>query len=674
MVTFNYSFRSSSTAVIEEGSSYAVIRSYGTNTNIVLSESRYYFTPASDWKDFSRVVTVDPQACYIDVRFMFNDASTGFSASGTMYLDDVAVYRDIQPAPFYGEIQPLQFGDTLYVFDWLADSDIGHRIAMQTMQGLLARNYRPLIWIHDGSNPFRQDLSERYGIRFKEGYGFETLLTLGGYIGPKRYVLYAVSDKASITSATALSGIFNAIAIDEGLESLAISKGYTLAVDARGKDCRWVYENYRDQFNDTAIVVHQNDFSIHNSAYHLRDWAPAMKCLEWWNNDEDYSRGVYRSMAPCSPVYGWTDGATNDEGQAIVIHSEEGLVQIPSDWMLNLSVHASMGRAMKDESFSQKVSRPEPQSENNVHYVTFIQSDMDNILTEVATNSFYTEPKFYANSHRGQFPMSWGMAPSLVELAPTALKLWYDNATANDSFTAFCGLGYYNPSRAIYLQTHAARLAGLMERADLRTLLILDNQENPYVDLTEGYYDKIHWFTGLKQVRGLFYLEYNGYARHRGQILWFDHKPLVSARFDFRDNAFYDAVRRTPTELAGSINAMPTDPTSPDGYSVVIVHAWSRGMDDIYDTIQLLDSDVCVVNAEEFIEQLYLHMKPCQSIAGDGDFDGDCRVGISDLDILANQWLNMDTSLSADADSDGQVNDKDFNYLSTDWQQLLTIP
>jgi hypothetical protein len=244
----------------------------------------------------------------------------------------------------------------------------------------------------------------------------------------------------------------------------------------------------------------------------------------------------------------------------------------------------------------------------------------------------------------------------------------------NDSFTAFCGLGYYNPSRAPYLQTHAAKLAELLERADLRTLLILDNQLNPYVDLSQSYYDKIRWFTALKQVRGLFYLEYDGYARHRGQILWFDNKPLVTARFDFRDNAFYDAVRVTPADLANSINAMPTDPTSPEGYSVVIVHAWSRGMNDIYDTIRLLDSDVRVVHAEEFIEQLYLNMKPCQGITEDGDFDGDCRVGFSDLNILAGQWLGSGSLLSADADSDGNVNYADFDFLSTDWRQLITEP
>ena len=664
-----YSFKSGDSATIEEGSSYAVIRSYGTDTNVILSEVRYYFTIHNQWTRFCHTLTVDPGAYYIDVRFMFNDTDTGLETSGMMYVDDILVYREIASSPFYGDIQPLQSGDTLFVFDWLADINTAHRIAIQTLQGVLARVHRPLIWIDDGNNPFREDLSQNYGIQFIQRYDFQALLSFGVYLGEKRYVLYDLSDHDSITAATALAGIYNAVAIDVSIESVAIAKGYMRIFDARSRDCRWVYENYRDQLDDTAIVVHQNDFSIHNSAFHLRDWAPATKCLEWWYGDENYSRRVYRSMAPCSPVYGWTDGVTNDEGQAIIIHSEGGLVQIPSDWMLNLSVHASMGSALNNMNVVQTISRGEPQQENNVHYVTFVQSDMDNILTEVATNSFYSLDKFYANPHRGEFPMSWGMAPSLMELAPTAVKLWYDHATPNDSFTAFAGLGYFYPSRAPYLQTHAARLAGLMERADLRTLLILDNQINPAADLTQNYYDTMRWFTAIEQIRGFFYLEYDGYARHEGQILWFDNKPLVSARFDFRDQAFYGAVRRTATELAASINAMPTDPTTPDGYSVVIVHAWSRDMYDIYDTIQLLDSDVRVVHAEEFIEQLYLNMKPCEGLLNDGDLNGDCRFGFSDLKILINQWMNSERFSPANIILDDIVNYLDFNVLRKDWQE-----
>ena len=160
------------------------------------------------------------------------------------------------------------------------------------------------------------------------------------------------------------------------------------------------------------------------------------------------------------------------------------------------------------------------------------------------------------------------------------------------------------------MQTHMKRLSEFMSRADLRTILLID-RVLPDHQLTHDYYAKTaKWFTSLKQIRGLFYMEYIEYAPHGGKIFWFDGKPMVTARFDFRSEQFYSAVRSTPESLARSINALPKDPTSPDGYTFVTVHAWSKGLDDVYKTIQLLDPNVRVVNAEEFIERIRQNLTP----------------------------------------------------------------
>lgn len=66
------------------------------------------------------------------------------------------------------------------------------------------------------------------------------------------------------------------------------------------------------------------------------------------------------------------------------------------------------------------------------------------------------------------------MAPSLVELSPAGVEMWYKDATPNDVFVAYCGLGYFYPNVAPYMETHAERLSGFLERADLRTLLVID--------------------------------------------------------------------------------------------------------------------------------------------------------------------------------------------------------
>lgn len=515
--------------------------------------------------------------------------------------------------PLYGDIKPLSAGDRLYVYTKGGRSADNRFIAMQTLQGVIARTDRPRLWIDVRDNTFIDYLAAHYGIHFDWQYAddFEALL---GKLKPYtsgRYVLYDMRDRPSISAATTMAGLLDAPAIDTDLQAAVEAAGYTLGLDVRGKDCRWVWDNYREQLNDDAIIVHTNNSRQHRSAPYLRDWGPALKALDWWYDDEALSRAVYGSMTPASPVYGWQDPTTEDEGLTVKLHSEEGLYQVPSDWMVNLSVHAGMGPAMQGETFKQKAARQMPEKEDAVHYVTFIMSDMDNILTEIGTNSFYSSRKFYRNEHRGSFPMTWGMAPSLVELSPAGVDMWYRDATASDAFVAYCGLGYFYPnvSPEAAMPPHVERLGQFMDRADLRTLLLID-RVLPDDTLTQDYYKHAKWFTDMEQVRGLFYLEYIQYAPHGGTIFWFDGKPMVTARFDFRDEAFYPAVRRSPESLARSINELPTDPTRPEGYTFVTVHAWSRGMDDIHAAIQHLDEDVRVVDGETFIELLLANVTP----------------------------------------------------------------
>lgn len=607
-------YRLKTTASLTADIAAVVISHWAADGQTRLSQNRLPCENThGQWRPYTHSVTTDPKAYYIDLRF---ELDTPASLSEAVWLDEITLYREIRYEPLYADIKPLSPNDTLYVFTKGPDSENNQFVAIQTLQGIIARTDRPRLWIDLGDETFVRDLQHHYGIHFDRSMArdFAGLLkTLKPYTSG-RYVLYAMPDRPSLSAAATMAGLLDAVAVDTQLEQTVIDLGYTKALDVRGKDCRWVFENMREQLNDNLIVVHTNNPRFHPSACYLKDWPAATQALSWWSDDEALSRRVFRSMAPCSPVYGWLNPVTgHDEGLAVRLHSEEGLFQIPSDWMVNLSVHAAMGRALKDKSFKQIAPRQTPPVENNVHYVTFIMSDMDNILTEIGTHSFYSTPKFYRNPHRGSFPMTWGMAPSLVELSPNGVAMWYRDATPNDRFIAYCGLGYSYNSVSPYLQTHAKRLGQWMDRADLRVLLLID-YVLPHRALDESYYESAKWFTALEQVEGLIYLEYIQYAPHNGKILWFDGKPMVTARFDFREETFYPAVRPTPKALADSINALPKDPSSPDGYTAVTVHAWSRGIDGVAETIGLLEDHVRVVDAETFIRLIRQNVTPQTSL------------------------------------------------------------
>lgn len=520
---------------------------------------------------------------------------------------------DPDSPPLYGPIKPMKKGDTLYTFKMGERNARGREaITIQTLQGTLARLEGPRIWIDAGDNTFVDYFTKNFGVTFDRSLDtdFAGLLAKFRDKTSGKYVLYDLMDRPSLSAANTMAGLVDGIAIDVRHEEVAKTAGYTLALDVRGKDSKWVWENHKDQLSREGIVIHTNDPKDHPSIDHLIDWSPATRQIAWWYRDEALSRQVYSSMNPVSPAYGWQDPISDDEGITVKIHSEEGLYQIPSDWMLNLSVHASTGPVMKDKSFQQKLERKPLKKEQGVHYVTFILSDMDNILTEIGTNSFLTEKKFFANSHRGSFPMSWGMAPALTELSPAGMQAWYEAATPNDAFVGYCGMGYFYPNVAPALEKHMKRLEPLLKRADLKTMLLID-RVLPDNKFTKEYYAPFaHHFTQMEQLRGLFYMEYVQYAPHGGKIFWYDDKPMVCARFDFRQDAFYSAVRQTPEQLAESINALPRDPSDPDSYTFVTVLAWSKGLDDVKKAIDLLDPNVRVVNAEEFIEHLHANIPP----------------------------------------------------------------
>ena len=108
-------------------------------------------------------------------------------------------------------------------------------------------------------------------------------------------------------------------------------------------------------------------------------------------------------------------------------------------------------------------------------------------------------------------------------------------------------MGYFYPSHFPAMQEHADRLDTYLKRADLRTLLLIDRLE-PEKKLTEEYAQVIRPFAELASIQGFFYLEYKAYALHSGRILQVGDKPLVTARFDFRSDAFYENVRSNPAD------------------------------------------------------------------------------------------------------------------------------
>lgn len=500
----------------------------------------------------------------------------------------------------YGILPP----EHLYVIDRGSMSN-KEFVLIQSLQGIVAQT-RPEIFIRNGSSNalWLQEMVSQYGVTTTE------VSAVAGTLGPVKWLVdhfrdhfngyiyyYPDTQPSSVNVATSLAGILKAIPIANGIESIATSLGIPMILDVRYRDEWWMFNNYWQDFNQAALFVHEENIASWGGFQ--RDWLAATKAMAWWSSNYDQSVQVYSSVVPNSPVYGWDDPSAPGELGAVRFHSQYGMYTSSSNWMLNLSTYAGMARRDPVIEFRQKVRGRTYTHENNVHYVTFVMSDMDNVNVLFNAGSWAQGSSYYGSPHRGSFNMGWGMPPSLVKLGPAVMKWWYDNATEKDGFIGYSsGLGYFYPAVQQDLATHIRQLGRYMEWADLRALSILDYWW-PSAMTQAGYAHIGNLYASIESLRGFFYADVNGdYARYGAKILWFNGKPMITCRHVLWEGAM------TPAQLIAAVNSYPTDPTNPQSYTYVIVHAWSMNMDDVAEAVAGFDSDVRVVNPEEFIEQV----------------------------------------------------------------------
>ena len=245
-----YSLKTNSGVKLEDDLAYAAVRSYGPDGKTILSQSRFPLKSTDgQWIKQTHELTANSDAYYVDVQFVTTISNTGILTTGEIFIDTISLFREINYTPLYADIKPLSENDTLYVFTKGPSAEDNQFVAMQTLQGIVARTDRPRLWIDAGDNTFVDDLETHYKIRFDRSMARDCaglLETLKSYTSGT-YVLYEMRDRPSVSAAATLAGLLDAVAVDTALEPTAVAKGYTKAIDVRGKDCRWVYENYRRQ-------------------------------------------------------------------------------------------------------------------------------------------------------------------------------------------------------------------------------------------------------------------------------------------------------------------------------------------------------------------------------------------------------------------------------------------
>jgi len=466
----------------------------------------------------------------------------------------------------------------------ISESNLGNsalRALTVSLQGVVARQSSQQIYI-DGGRGYTlwyNHLNSTYGIpRVSTANPWLLVSQFRNLVSG--YILYdAAANSNSLNVATSLCGPFNAIAVDITLESTARAYGITnRLLDVRAYNEQWAWTNYNASFTRSVVVEQKESFSDQ-----LRDYAVLANAFTFFDGNSSFRTFIMSQMNPDAACLGWGD-ASQGENTFVGNGSSNGVYTVAADWALDLSTLSSV----RDPSVYQH-THVVPVSEANVHYVTFVVTDGDNVQWNLGDF-----PGYFNHSARGRFNMGWALSPSLADLAPSVLRWYFDNSSnglGRDFFVAGpSGTGYMYPSfyPPAELDAHVQKLNDFMDRADLNIAQIIDFNSFNRLDLWNKY-------LAQPSIEALFYLEYAPYNGAHGAILFSTNgNPIIGAR------DLLWAGLEEETNLVANINSYPRDPSSPAGYTLVLVHVWSKNLGNVQQVVTNLASDVRVVTPEAF--------------------------------------------------------------------------
>ncbi|HWB64468.1 MAG TPA: T9SS type A sorting domain-containing protein, partial [Chitinophagales bacterium] len=352
-----------------------------------------------------------------------------------------------------------------------------------------------------------------------------------------------------------------------------------MLADLRDKGPYWVLNNYSDSLSKKVVTyqgvdkyAYLSDYSVFANAFHFWDFIAFTPLV----------RQAFSRVGVNGVMMGWGP----DEHTTVYTASQYGLHVHASDWASNLSTYSNF-----NVSTHQKDNNDDTTVIPGKHTVCFVMTDGDNI--QWLLNDFSTNPGWYGSHRRGACNLGWTVSPALAELAPTALKYLYDSAATSPGGRDYficgpSGLGYYYPSNFNSLDSAAAITQRMMKKAGLSILNVIsdgysDSQMLPYLSQPNidavFFYTYDYWYAGL-----------------RGFATCINGKPVITPRFAFAGGV-YDVQ-----SLADTLNKMPPNPYSSDGYSLIAVNVWSKNIDSVISCVNLLDTNVRVVTPDVFVK------------------------------------------------------------------------
>lgn len=492
-----------------------------------------------------------------------------------------------------GYIKNAVIPKSLYVVS-LESITSAERTMVASLQGLVNGHCSFQIYTLNSSQPdykiWLDDLKNNYEISYEIiSDPWQLLNIYKDYIDG--YVLYSnkTLKESSINNACSFASLNKSIVIDETIEPKVKLMGIKLKEDCRNTDESWAYDNLWNKGLNHSTVI---QLSPEKEAA-LRDYAIMTKSLVFYENSIDKTLlrdKVFSSMDNSSICLGWG----SDEFTNVSTASKYGVSIAAADWAYNLTTLS----AFPSIPVINKASLVVPKEEN-IHYVTFIMSDGDNLQWNLGNN--YGCSKWFGYPNRDKLPLGWSMTPALYYLAPTVFNLYNKSISAeqinNNFIVSPSGNGYMYPSKfdSNKLNTYVNTLNDYMQKVDEKYVAVIDDDAFNNIPLWNK-------FTEEPYIQGLFYLDYHRHDNFQGKILWSNNKPIVSCR-DLLWNPLENEDELVK-KINDRVNCGQINIYSPDAYTFVYVHVWNKGVSNVEEVKEKLKQNpkVRITTPEIFME------------------------------------------------------------------------
>ena len=504
------------------------------------------------------------------------------------------------------------------------------RVTLETLGGVLARRSPKLytvpspagrqeshehFWLAHIAHDLGVEMDRRY-IHNASGFFEHFASSVAGY------VRFDLAQAGSINAA-----LIRCAAHPEG--AIAIGKPQTAAFferlgvrqlfDATFDRPFTAYHSSRPSLSDRLVVFQPDDGS---RAPHLAGYAVFARAatLEFpiGDNAELLKQASSQVLDDIenSGALGAAFGWSSNEFEYVSTLSARGIWVHASDWsddlpaLSNLVVHAQLESARQQllkEVQTQRFKRMEMEQRHRkrrlaaaaegVHTVAFVMSDGDNLQW---LQRDWSEEKWFGSEERGAVPIGWTIPASAVQLLPTVLSWLQRRATANDTFIAGpSGAGYVLPDRlpSALAAPFAEATSRLMSGAGLRMVNVIGDMPTA---------TSVHELAAQPNIDAVLYWTFDaGYAGLGGNVAYVNGKPIIGGRRSLWGDETEGPALGVDA-LVKSLSALPKDPTDPNSYSVVPVHAWTHNYSSVVRVVRALQArgGFDIVSPEELVKRL----------------------------------------------------------------------